>query len=396
MPVPYRPTSTRSPFEGGLKPSRRRFAQPALFALLLLVQTLVIRTFLASPASLSAVVSHLPLHKRVAVPVAAGSPLTPSSTSKAMQHSSLALTPNGRAQLVATGNSVPSSGTLPQRGVDTRAFFPVSRKVRSFAKRQLLGITDKTAVILVSSPVSALHRPQLVPDIAAALQAQGHSRFLVVFITSGTGGSGDDTVSLASLQDAIDARNLARNIRVVAGGVEHPESYLAAADVFLRLSASNETSSLLAEAVAAGLAVVSSATQGMPALVVGDNAGVVVDARLGDADAAAAFAEAVGALLSAATQRTELGTAARTVAEERLDVPVAQVSRFAQLGLVKLAQGKRGAVEAVRSTTQEVPVNRAAHYGALQTVLMEHHDETDSAPLQSRLAQPMVTLPDNA
>ncbi|BGP51792.1 hypothetical protein JCM10450v2_007748 [Rhodotorula kratochvilovae] len=299
---------------------------------------------------------------------------------------SLASSPNVAAQLVAGGHSASSVGILPT-GIDTRAFFPVSRKVRSFAKRKLLDTTDKTTVILVSSPLSSPHRAQLLPDIASALHAQGHTRFLLVFITSDTRG-GDETVSLASLQEEIAARNVGRTVRVFAGGLDHPESYLAAADVFLRISASDERSTMLAEAMAMGLAVVSSATRGVEDLLA-PAAGIVVDAPREDADtdAAAAFAEAVGALLSAPAQRAELGHQARAVAEEELDWRAAQMGLFEELERAKAAQGRKGAAEAARAKTQEVPVNPAAHY-ALQAVLMENHDEMDFAVSQNKLKAP--------
>ncbi|KPV73370.1 glycosyltransferase family 4 protein [Rhodotorula graminis WP1] len=294
---------------------------------------------------------------------------------------------NVAAQLVAAGHSALSVGVLPS-GIDTQAFFPVSRKVRAYAKRKLLGVTDKTTVILVSSPLAEVHRPHFMPAVVAALEAQGHSRFLVVFITTDTGG-GDGVVSLDTINREIAARDLTRRVRVFAGGLDHPESYLAASDVYLRLSTSNETSSTLGEAMAMGLGVVSTRTSGVADLLAHD-VGILVDAPSSDspADAAAKFANALGVAIAVGPgARRERAARTRAVAQDKLDWRILQTGLLDELRVAKLAQDKKHVHEGSWRQPAQLPVNPAAHY-ALQAVLMENHDETDFAVSQNKLRAP--------
>jgi len=277
----------------------------------------------------------------------------------------LASSPNIAAQLVAAGHSPSSISVLPT-GIDTQAFFPVSQKVRAYAKRKLLGVSDKTTVVLVSSPLAAIHRPDLMPEVVKALEAQGHSRFLVVFITTDTGG-GDGTVSLDSLNQAIAAHDIVKRVRVFAGGLDHPESYLAASDVYLRLSASNETSSTFAEAMAMGLSVISTRTSGIADLLA-DDAGVLVDSPATDSptEAAAKFAQALGLVFaSGGSARGDAAARARAVAQDKLDWRTTSLGLVDELRLARLAHAKKRAKAAAWAQGSQVTVNPAAHY-ALQ------------------------------
>ncbi|GAA5901057.1 hypothetical protein JCM8208_007606 [Rhodotorula glutinis] len=299
----------------------------------------------------------------------------------------LASSSNVAARLVASGHSPLSICVLPS-GIDTQAFFPVSHKVRAYAKRKLLAVTDKTTVVLVSSPLAEVHRPHLMPAVVAALEAQGHSRFLVVFITTDTGG-GDGAISLDTINHEIAARDLTRRVRVFAGGLDHPESYLAASDVYLRLSTSNETSSTLGEAMAMGLSVVSTRTSGVADLLAND-VGILVDAPSSDSpsEVAAKFAHALGLVVAVGSgSRRERAARARAVAQDKLDWRVTQTGLLDELRLAKLAHGKKHVGDMLWHPQAQLPVNPAAHY-ALQAVLMENHDETDFAVSQNKLRAP--------
>ncbi|GAA5892766.1 hypothetical protein JCM6882_000575 [Rhodosporidiobolus microsporus] len=295
-------------------------------------------------------------------------------------------TPFLREQLLNATHAPPTSLSVVRPGIDTSLLVgPVPRKTRSYAKRQLLSLSDSTSVILASSSLSTVDRALLVPSIAFALAKRGQRDFLIV-VLAGDSPSSADFLSLAS------SLNVSSHVRLIDTAIEHPESYLAAADVFLRTSTSSEESTMLAEAMSMGIPVVSTSTDGA-AEQLGSmridrkRGGLLVNAPAGMEDSVAAerFAKEVQKLLRNPGITRMLGQDGRAVAVETMDWRTTQ-ERWVE-EVEKVQRGGASSSSRYASRTGELSINPAAHY-ALQTVLRENHDETDFAVSQRALKAP--------
>ncbi|GAA6017735.1 hypothetical protein JCM10207_000479 [Rhodosporidiobolus poonsookiae] len=271
-------------------------------------------------------------------------------------------------------------------GVDTQALVPVSPRTQAAAKKELLALSPKTSVILVSSPLFTIHRPHLVPEVAASLLQSGHRDFLIVLLGN-VPPAGD--LSASDIVARAAELNVTDYVRIYDTRVEHPESYLAASDLYLRLSASDEESLMLAEAMAMGIPVVSASTRGAAEQLGslrtdGKRGGLLVDVPASAPDDAVAvgFASKVSTLLLDEKLARMYATQSRQIATETLDWRKTQAKWFDELD-----KARNAPVSRFESGRGELSVNPAVHY-ALQTVLVENHDETDFYVSQQRLKAP--------
>ncbi|GAA5970589.1 hypothetical protein JCM21900_005822 [Sporobolomyces salmonicolor] len=297
-----------------------------------------------------------------------------------------------RAQLLAAGTPASRVGVSPL-GIDTQQWVPVAAKTRAFAKRELLALrSDKTTVILSVGHLDAVTRPLLIPEIANALRGLGHRSFLFVVF----GHEGDELVK--EMQRRTKALRVDHFVRVYTQSVEHVESYIAASDIYLRTSESNELSSTIEEAMSMGLPIVSSATTGVAEqlgqgrsddLLGGVAIPTVFDDKGTDVvGTAEKFAVELDKMILHRAVRHRYGAAARRIAEDTHDYRLTVGSLFTELRLAHLPNPFRSSSSySSSSSSSPIPINPAAHY-ALQTVLRENHDETDFASSQQRLRAP--------
>ncbi|BGP20142.1 hypothetical protein JCM10213_000773 [Rhodosporidiobolus nylandii] len=313
--------------------------------------------------------------------------LTLSSISQRFLSRTLVASSGLRSSLLTLSASPLSVAVLPP-GHDTATFVPVAQKTRTFAKRQLLSATPRTSVILVSAPaLDAVHRANLLPAIAASLRERGHRDFLFVLL------AGDAPPSSSSaLLTLATASNVSSHLHLISTPVSHPSSYLAASSLFLRLSSSPEESVLLAEAMAMGLPVVSTASQGASdqlgaQRLDGARGGILVQQEGDEEKVAEAFADEIAVLLDHPKLARYISRRARQIALETMDWRTTQATLEEELAKAELpSQGFSASISSPSSSpaASGLLINPAVHY-ALQTVLTENHDETDFSVSQRAL-----------
>lgn len=157
------------------------------------------------------------------------------------------------AEGVVTAEEVSLLGPGPVCGVDIQRFRPDAE--RRAAVRQAHGITDSVVVILF---VGRLHREKGMHELVAAfsklLQTTRQELCLLVV------GPNDDAEGRAALENAPEYE---RSYMRITGGVRDPESYMAAADVFVLPSHREGFGMVVLEAAACGVPAVVSDIYGL-------------------------------------------------------------------------------------------------------------------------------------
>jgi glycosyltransferase involved in cell wall biosynthesis len=171
--------------------------------------------------------------------------------------------------------------------------------------RQELGLADEAAVITTVGRLTAIKQHALFIEMAARLaETEPRARYLIV-------GNGELREGLERLAAA---RGLGERVRFLGWRSDLDRIY-AATDVFVLTSRNEGTPVALIEAMAAGVASVSTDVGGVRDVVDDPAVGTLVP--VGDPDA---LADAVGAYLHDPTLRAATGAAARDAVLQRFDL----------------------------------------------------------------------------
>ena len=197
--------------------------------------------------------------------------------------------------------------TIPN-GVDTERFRPADPEDR-LGLRRMLSLPEGLVVIYTGRLVRYKGLPELLD--AWRVIAPEHPEASLVLV--GEGG-GDLQACEEELRQNVATHGLSRSVRFT-GSVENVEDWLRAADIFAFPTHDEAFGLSLVEAMACGLAVVSTRVGGLADIVRdGENAIAVPPAS------PARLAEALRSLLGDATYRHRLGGAARRHARTHHDV----------------------------------------------------------------------------
>jgi len=204
----------------------------------------------------------------------------------------------GRDGLMACYPMPPDRIAIAYNGVDAERFTPGLRERAGHAQRQTLGIAPDDLVVLFVG--SGFARKGLGPLISALsrLVARGLRPVLIV------AGGGRTRV----WQRRAARAGLAGRVRFV-GHVHEPEAFYAAADVFALPTFFDPFANATLEAMASGLAVVTSRQNGAAEIIAPGINGLVIEA----AQDVQALADALVCLTDSAV-RMALGAAARQTA----------------------------------------------------------------------------------
>ena len=181
--------------------------------------------------------------------------------------------------------------------------------------RAALDVPSDAIVVSTVGRLTAIKQHGLFLEMAAALAQQSSS---FVFVIAGDG------ELRAELEARADALGLRSRVRFL-GWRGDLDTIYAATDVFVLTSRNEGTPVALIEAMASGVASVSTDVGGVRDVIVSDQVGSLVP--FGDA---AALADAVARFAESATVRRQVGLAARESVRARFDVRrlVADVSRL--------------------------------------------------------------------
>ncbi|GAA5985541.1 hypothetical protein JCM10908_007018 [Rhodotorula pacifica] len=283
-----------------------------------------------------------------------------------------------RNWLIERGHANAQAIGVVKLGIEVSDFTPVEEADRVIAKKNLLGVGPDTVVITIVGRLDPQKRPDLVPDIAAELrrlEKTDRPSFLIVML-----GDGD-------LKDKVQARiaelRVHKDVRLL-GTIERPQEYLAATDIFLLPSMSEGISIAVAEAMAMALPVVTAEAGALPeqlGFTAGDptlEAGILIKHKLERAHDAPLYAQALHKLVKTPTLRRDLGLQGRRNVEKTFDWHETLQGMFDEVQQARLPDPRAAA---------RLP-HPAAHY-AIQNVLLEAHDETDFAAVQTRLKAPL-------
>lgn len=272
--------------------------------------------------------------------------------------------------------------------------------MKAMAKKDLLNISPKTTVITIVGRLDPQKRPTLVPDIADALRRIGNYKegdFVIIML--GDGDKKDE------VKERIGQFHVDRFVRVL-GTVEHPETYLAATDIFLLPSMSEGISIAVAEAMAMGLPIVTARAGALPEQLgdtLGDPsllAGVLIDHTLNAEKDAPMYADELDKLIRNPALQRKYGANGRRNVEKTFEWRKTLQGMFTEIAKAKLP---------THDHDVELP-NPAVHF-ALQDVLLEANQvrpfsssfslpspeltlslpraqETDFAAVQSQLKAP--------
>jgi glycosyltransferase involved in cell wall biosynthesis len=197
--------------------------------------------------------------------------------------------------------------TIPN-GVDTERFRPADPEQR-LALRRTLALPEGLVVIYTGRLVRYKGVPELLD--AWRVIAPEHPEACLVLVGEG---SGDLQACEDELRQNVATHGLTRSVRFT-GAVENVQDWLRAADIFAFPTHDEAFGLSLVEAMACGLAIVSTRVGGLADIVRdGENAVAVPPA------APARLAEALRALLGDPAYRHRLGEAARMHARTHHDV----------------------------------------------------------------------------
>jgi glycosyltransferase involved in cell wall biosynthesis len=214
-----------------------------------------------------------------------------------------------RDEFISAGIPVDRMVTIPN-GVDTERFRPASADQRLALRRQL-SLPDGPVVIYTGRLV----RYKGLPELLEAWRVIGDEYRDACLVLVGEGG-GDQEACEDELRRSVEIHNLARSVRFT-GAVDNVEDWLRAADIFTFPTHDEAFGLSLVEAMACGLAAVSTSVGGLADIVRdGENAVAVPPAS------PARLADALRSLLDDPRYRDRLGSAAREHARTHHDVHV--------------------------------------------------------------------------
>jgi len=231
-----------------------------------------------------------------------------------------------RDEFVAAGVPADHIVTIPN-GVDTERFRPASPGERSALRRQL-SVPDGPVVIYTGRLVRYKGLPELLE--AWRVIAVEHPEACLVLV--GEEG-GDQQACEEELRQGVETHSLTASVRFT-GAVDNVEDWLRAADIFAFPTHDEAFGLSLVEAMACGLAVVSTRVGGLADIVRDDENAVAVPPA-----SPARLAQALRSLLDDPGYRERLGSAAREHARTHHDVDV--VCDAYQALLSDLAQSHR-------------------------------------------------------
>lgn len=237
--------------------------------------------------------------------------------------------------------------------------------MKAMAKKDLLNVEPSTTVITIVGRLDPQKRPTLVPDIADALRQLGHKEGDFIIVMLGDGDKKDE------VKERIRAFRVDQFVRVL-GTVEHPETYLAATDIFLLPSMSEGISIAVAEAMAMGLPIVTARAGALPEQL-GDGlvdsatgrsltAGVLIDHKLNAEIDAPLYAAELDKLIRSPDLRRQYGANGRKNVEKTFDWRQTLMGMFDEIDQAKLPR---------HDHDEDLP-NPAAYF-ALQDLLLEAH-----------------------
>jgi glycosyltransferase involved in cell wall biosynthesis len=217
----------------------------------------------------------------------------------------IAVSPQIRDEVVSTFRVAPPERTHVIRlGFDLRRFFAIDAVARSRA-REALAVPADAVVVITVGRLTAIKQQSLFVQMAARLAADHqHVRFLIV---------GDGELRPALEQQAA-AVKIADRLRFL-GWRRDLELIYGAADIFVLTSRNEGTPVALIEAMASGVASVSTDVGGVRDVIADPSAGILLAS--GDEDA---LVSAVHRLIQSPALRRTIGDAGRDGVKERFDL----------------------------------------------------------------------------
>lgn len=239
-------------------------------------------------------------------------------------HAFSAVSPRLHERYLA-GGLLPSRCRMILNGIDTARFHPVEAQERC-AIRQQLGLPQHELIVLFVGVFSPEKRPDVLFGAWARLPAELLARSRLVFVGATRSAYHEVDATLSErIREAARAQGLEERVSFT-GPTQQVERYYQASDVYV-LSSSREGLPLaLLEAMASGLACVSSQLEGVTDVVVEDDrSGLLVpacDER--------ALAQALHRVAGDGELRRRLGAQARQTVERRFSIRVA-AERYLEL-----------------------------------------------------------------
>jgi glycosyltransferase involved in cell wall biosynthesis len=203
--------------------------------------------------------------------------------------------------------------------VDTARFRPVSPEEK-LALRRKLGLPERACIVIYTGRLVSYKGLPLLLLVWKDVAAQHDNVYLLLVGP----GSLDIHNCEAELRQYIQQEQLENSVRFT-GAVRNVEAFLQAADIFAFPTNSEAFGISLVEAMACGLAVVSTAVGGLRDIVRDGQSALVVPPEDGDS-----LQEALDRLLADAALRQRLGIAARQTVEERYSTETV-LQRYVQL-----------------------------------------------------------------
>lgn len=223
----------------------------------------------------------------------------------ARTHAVIAVSPQIRDEVIGTFRVAPPERThVIPLGFDLRRFFAIDAVARTRA-RVALGLPADAVVVVTVGRLTAIKQQSLFVQAAAGLATlHDHVQFLLV---------GDGELRHALEQQAA-AAHVGDRVRFL-GWRSDLELIYGAADVFVLTSRNEGTPVALIEAMASGVASVSTDVGGVRDVIVDPSAGVLVPS--GDDDA---LVNAIDRLIRSSALRRTLGDAGRAAVKERFNL----------------------------------------------------------------------------
>ena len=213
-----------------------------------------------------------------------------------------------RQELAAIGTEASRVAEIPN-GVDCDRFKPLPPQDRDAWRRQR-GLAEDALLVVSSGRLVPRKGVQVLLEAWPSIVAAHPNAHLVIL---GSGRDQPDSIE-HDLKTATRDNRLA-NVHF-DGETPTPEAVLGVSDVFVLSSFQEGFPNTLLEAMAAGLATVSSRIGGVVDLLDGEDVGLTVEA--GDSGA---FAASVGTLLGDADARVQMGQRARAHIQARFSLP---------------------------------------------------------------------------
>lgn len=210
-------------------------------------------------------------------------------------------------ELTAIGIAPDRIACIPNP-VDAARFKPAPADARA-RWRRARGFGESDLVVVFAGRLVARKGPDVLLDAWRPVAERFPSARLLIL---GSGSGQPD-----SIEDGLHETVARRRIRgvVFEGAVREPEAYLAVADIFVLPSFREGAPNALLEAMAAGLATVSSRIGGVEDLVADGETGLMFPA--GDTHA---LTEALSGLMEDPKRRRDIGTASRRHAMDNFSV----------------------------------------------------------------------------